>query len=262
MTLLLLTGLAAIALSLLFALSFQLARRWNNYGSVDVVWAYAIGALAGFYAFAGNGWGPRRALIAAMVTLWSGRLGTHLYRRVRSHHPVEDARYQALRLRWAGDFKRQMFTFFQQQAVSVLILGWPFLLIATNPAAAFHPLEFAGLALWLVALCGETLADAQLAAFKRSPGQQTRVCEAGLWGYSRHPNYFFEWCVWLGYFVFACASPWGWTSLVCLAGMFYLLRWVTGVPMAEEQSIRSRGEAYRDYQSRVSVFVPWFPKKD
>ena len=262
MTNLLLSGLAAIALALLFAFSFRLARRWDNYGIVDVVWAASFGALALFYATAADGWGPRRALIAGMVMLWSGRLGIHLYRRVRSHHPVEDARYEALRLRWANDFGRQMFIFFQQQAVSVLILGMPFLLIAANPAPGFHPLEIAGLTLWALALVGEILADAQLAAFKRSPGQQGRVCEIGLWRYSRHPNYFFELCVWLGYFVFACASPWGWTSVICLAGMFYLLRWVTGVPMAEAQSLRSRGEAYRDYQRRVPVFVPWFPKNN
>lgn len=256
-----LLGFAAAALALLFAGTFLLARRLNNYAIVDVVWAYAFGPLAWFYAVAASGWGPRRALIALMVAIWSGRLGTHLLRRVRSHHPVEDARYQALRDRWAGGLGRQMFIFFQQQAISVLILGLPFLLIAGNSTAGFQPLELAGLTLWFMAIFGESLADAQLAAFKRTPDQQARVCEVGLWRYSRHPNYFFEWCIWLGYFVFACASPWGWTSLICPAGMLYLLLYVTGVPMAEEQSLRSRGDAYRAYQRRVAVFVPWFRKK-
>ena len=155
-----------------------------------------------------------------------------------------------------------MFIFFQQQAVSVLILGWPFLLVARNPDEAFQPLEIAGLTLWLAALLGEWLADTQLARFKQDPANQGQVCAVGLWGYSRHPNYFFEWCVWLGYFVFACASPWGWTSFICPAVMLYLLLEVTGVPMAEAQSLRSRGDAYRAYQRRVSVFVPWWPRRN
>jgi steroid 5-alpha reductase family enzyme len=253
--------LATAALALLFSVTLQLARHWNNYGIVDVVWAYAFGPLALFYAATGSGWAPRRTVLALMVLIWSGRLGTHLFRRVKSHHPTEDARYQTLRQKWAADFARSMALFFQQQAFSVLLLGLPFLLIARNPTPALQPLEYVGLAIWLLALVGEAMADAQLAAFKRTVTQPGQVCMRGLWAYSRHPNYFFEWCVWLGYFVFACASDWGWTSLICPAGMLYLLLYVTGVPMAEAQSLRSRGDAYRTYQRRVSAFVPWWPRK-
>jgi steroid 5-alpha reductase family enzyme len=253
--------IATAAFCGLFAATFWFARRVDNYGIVDVVWAYSFGLLAAFYATTGAGWGPRRALMAALVGIWSVRLGTHLYRRVRSHHPVEDARYQSMRVLWSADFGRKMGIFFQQQAISVVILGLPFLLIARNPATEFHVLEIAGAALWLVALFGESLADAQLAAFKQNPANAGQVCAVGLWAHSRHPNYFFEWCVWLGFFVFACASPWGWTSLICPLGILYLLLNVTGVPMAEAQSLKSRGDAYRAYQQRVSAFVPWFSKK-
>jgi len=253
--------IATVALAGLFAATFVFARRWNNYGIVDVVWAYAFGLLAIFYAASGSGWGPRRGLIAAMVCIWSVRLGTHLYHRVRGHHPVEDARYQAMRVLWAANFGRKMGIFFQQQAFSVVILGLPFLLIARNPATEFHILEIVGVGLWLIALLGESLADSQLAAFKKNPANAGQVCDVGLWAHSRHPNYFFEWCVWLGFFAFACASPWGWTSVICPLGILYLLLYVTGVPMAEAQSLRSRGDAYRAYQQRVSAFIPWFTKK-
>lgn len=261
MSTLLIVALAAAALGLLFAATYTLARRMENYGIVDIVWSYAFGALALFYAATLPGWGPRRWTVAAIVILWSGRLGTHLYRRVMSHHPEEDRRYTEMRTRWADNFACKMFTFYQQQAFSVLLLGLPFFLIARNPVESFHLLEYVGIALWLLALAGESLADAQLAAFKRDPANKGKVCEAGFWAYSRHPNYFFESCIWVGYFVFACASPWGWTSILCPLGILYLLLRVTGVPMAEEQSLRSRGDAFRDYQKRVSVFVPWFPKK-
>lgn len=243
-----------------FAALYAVARRMDNYGIVDIAWSYAFGALALFYALAALGWAPRRVLIGAIALLWSLRLGTHLYVRVIGHHPEEDGRYQEMRRRWAGNFARNMVVFYQQQAVSIVVLGLPFLLIARNPAPRFHPLEIAGAVLWLVAVLGEAAADAQLNAFKKNPAHRGRVCDTGLWAYSRHPNYFFEWCVWVAFFVFACASPWGWSTILCPAVMLYLLLRVTGIPMTEEQSVRSRGDAYRAYQRRVSAFIPWFPK--
>lgn len=257
----LIVAIAAAALALLFAATYALARRMENYGIVDIVWSYAFGALALLYAATLSGWAPRRWAMAAVVVIWSTRLGTHLYRRVMSHHPEEDRRYAEMRTRWAEHFPAKMFIFYQQQAFSVLVLGLPFLLIARNPAPSFHGLEYLGLTLWLIALLGESLADAQLAAFKKNATNRGRVCETGLWAYSRHPNYFFESCIWIGYFLIACASPWGWTSVIAPLGITYLLLHVTGVPMAEEQSLRSRGEAFREYQRRVSAFIPWFPKK-
>jgi steroid 5-alpha reductase family enzyme len=261
MSTLLIIAIASAALGLLFAGTFVLARRMDNYGIVDITWSYAFGSLAFFYAATLHGWAPRRWVLAGIVVLWSARLGTHLYRRVMSHHPEEDRRYAEMRTRWADDFPGKMFVFYQQQAFSVIILGVPFFLVSLNPASAFHPLEYTGLVIWFLAILGESLADAQLAAFKCNPANKGLVCETGLWRYSRHPNYFFEVCIWAGYFVFACASPWGWVSIIAPAGILYLLLYVTGVPMAEEQSLRSRGDAFRDYQKRVSVLVPWFPKK-
>jgi steroid 5-alpha reductase family enzyme len=246
----------------LFAAAYAFSRRVDNYGFVDVVWSYAFAVLAAFYALAAQGWPMRRALIAAMVAVWSLRLGTHLAVRVAGHHPVEDSRYVQLRRDWAGVFHAKMFGFFQLQAVSVVILGVAFLFIAQNPAPRLHALEFAGATLWLLAISGEALADAQLAAFKRAPANKGGVCNVGLWRFSRHPNYFFEWLIWVAYFVFALASPWGWLAIVGPAGILFLLLRVTGIPMAEQQSLRSRGDAYRRYQETTSAFVPWFPKKN
>ena len=82
----------------------------------------------------------------------------------------------------------------------------------------------------------------------------------GLWRYSRHPNYFFEWLVWVAYCVFAWPSPWGWATIYCPLLMLFFLFRVTGIPMTEEQALRSRGDDYRDYQRTTSAFVPWFPK--
>ena len=261
MTPLMLALVALAALCAGFAALYLVARRIDNYGIVDIAWSYAFGALAAFYALAGPGWPVRRALVATLAVMWSARLGTHLFIRVMGHHPIEDGRYVQLRLDWAAHFAPKMFGFFQIQAASVVLLGIAFLVACLNPALTLHPLEGAAAALWLIAISGEAVADAQLVAFKRDAANKGRVCDAGLWRYSRHPNYFFEWLIWVAYFVFAVASPWGWLAIVGPASILFLLLRVTGIPMTEEQSLRSRGDAYRRYQQTTSAFVPWFPKK-
>jgi steroid 5-alpha reductase family enzyme len=256
-----LIALALGGLCLLFAALYFVARRFDNYGIVDVAWSYAFGLLALFYAVTAPGWEVRRALVASLALVWSLRLGTHLAIRVIGHHPVEDGRYLQLRKDWSDNFVTKMFWFFQMQAVSVVLLGAAFIVAANNPASALHPLEIAGAALWLLAITGEALADAQLAAFKKNPANKGRVCAVGLWRFSRHPNYFFEWLIWVAFFVFALGSPWGWVAILGPASILYLLLRVTGIPMTEEQSLRSRGDAYRRYQQTTSAFIPWFPKK-
>jgi steroid 5-alpha reductase family enzyme len=260
MSALLLILSALAGLCLVFAGVYWLARRINNYGIVDIAWSYAFAVLALYYALFAPGWPVRKALITAMAVLWSLRLGTHLYHRVMGHHPVEDGRYVQLRKDWAGNFAPKMFGFFQLQAVSVVLLGVAFFIVCLNPSPRLHPLEVAGAILWLLALTGESLADRQLAAFKHDPANKGKVCDAGLWRYSRHPNYFFEWLIWVAYFVFALASPHGWIAVIGPASILYLLLRVTGIPLTEEQSLRSRGDAYRRYQQTTSAFVPWFPK--
>jgi len=253
--------LALTGLVILFAGAFQVCRRLDNYGFVDVVWSYAFGLLAGFYGMVGRGWPPRRTVLAVLVGIWSLRLGSHLLRRLARHHPAEDPRYGAMRRQWEGQVERRMAVFFQQQAASVVVLGLPFLMIAANPHPGFTGIEWVAFALWGSAVLGEAVADAQLAAFKRDPGSLGKVCARGLWRYSRHPNYFFEWLIWMSYGLFALAAPWGWLGLVAPASILYLLLRVTGIPLTEQQSLRSKGAAYAEYQRTTSVFFPWPPKK-
>jgi steroid 5-alpha reductase family enzyme len=253
---------AGTALCLLFAAAYLFARRVDNYGVVDVVWSYAFAGVAVFYGLAASGALPRRMTILLLAVIWSLRLGTHLARRVRRHHPAEDARYRQLRRDWSGRFGPKMFGFFQLQAISVVALATPFLLVAQNPAPRLHPLEYAAILLWLIAIAGEALADAQLAEFQRDPRHRDRVCRAGLWRFSRHPNYFFEWLVWVAFALFALPSPWGAAGLLAPATMLYLLLRVTGIPATEAQSLRRKGEAYRAYQRTTNAFVPWFPRNE
>ena len=100
----------------------------------------------------------------------------------------------------------------------------------------------------------------QLQGFKKDPANRGKTCRAGLWSYSRHPNYFFEWLIWVSFFIFASASPYGWISIVCPVLIFYFLFKVSGIPATEAQALRTKGDDYRDYQRTTSAFFPWFPK--
>ena len=140
------------------------------------------------------------------------------------------------------------------------VLAVPFLLASRNAAPELGAFEYAGVAVWLIALVGESVADAQLRAFRANPANRGGVCDAGLWRYSRHPNYFFEWLVWCAVALFAFGSPWGWVSVACPAMMLYFLLKVTGIPATESHMLRSRGEKFAAYQRRTSAFVPWWPR--
>ena len=123
--------------------------------------------------------------------------------------------------------------------------------------------DLAGIAVALIAIAGEALADRQLSAFAAEPGNRGKVCERGLWAWSRHPNYFFEWLAWLAYPIIAISpqSPEGALALLAPLAMYLVLRHGTGVPPLEAHMLKSRGEAFRDYQSRVPAFFPFPPGK-
>jgi steroid 5-alpha reductase family enzyme len=248
------TALAALCAA--FGLVYALAHWIDNYGIVDIAWSYSFGLLALFCSMLGAGWPVRRAMIAAMVTVWSLRLGTHLLVRIARKHPEEDGRYGQLRREWGDRFTLKMAGFFQMQALSVVLLGIPFVAACMNAETSLKALEWCGAALWLVGISGEALADNQLSSFRKQPANAGAVCDTGLWRYSRHPNYFFEWLIWVSYSLFACASPWGWIGILSPVCILYLLLRVTGIPATERQSIRSKGDAYRRYQERTSGFLP------
>jgi len=162
---------------------------------------------------------------------------------------------------WARHLQLKFLVFFLFQAALDVVLATPFLVAALNPRSGLSWPELAGVAVWAFAFAGEVTADRQLERFKRDPVNRGQVCDVGLWRYSRHPNYFFEFLIWVGFALFAWPSPWGWLALVSPALILYFLLRVTGIPATEAQSLRSRGDAYRRYRQSTSPFVPWFPKR-
>jgi len=248
-----------LAMALVMAAVWIVQRRTGDAGIVDVAWTFGVGILGASYALLGGDapW-ERRLLVAAMIAVWALRLGSHVLWRVWTQ--PEDGRYVALKREWGAQAQRKLFRFFQYQAIGAVLFAIPLLFAARN-TQALGWLDVLGLVMWLGAIVGEGLADRQLAAFRSQPGNRGRVCRDGLWRYSRHPNYFFEWLHWWAYVALAWFAPLGWVTILWPMMMLYFILRVTGIPPTEAQAVRSRGEAYRAYQRSTSPFFPWFPRE-
>ncbi|MFN0136144.1 MAG: DUF1295 domain-containing protein [Phycisphaerae bacterium] len=253
---LLLLGLALISLAMLWLWAVQL--RTRNAGTVDIAWSAGIGSLALLFAALGEGEPRRKWIVAGMTAIWSYRLAYYLLHRVTSE--TEDGRYQELRAQSGEGANRFFFWFFQFQAVLVLLFAIPPLVAMRTPGDGLRVWDYLGIAIWIVAIVGESIADRQLAAFRRDPANRGKTCRAGLWRYSRHPNYFFEFVHWFAYCAIAVGHPYGWITLLGPALMIFFLFKVTGIPPTEARAARSRPD-YAEYQRTTSMFVPWFPKE-
>ena len=224
----------------------------RNVGFILTVWAYFI---------LGNGNWLKMLAISVMVTIWAGRLSYHLYQRYISA-PSEDPRYKDLLEKWDPDSSLLFFLMLSIfQGLLVVILSLPFLLVSMGSNEQWTQGEAWGIILWLAGIAGEALADKQLFDFQKNPANKGNVCQHGLWRFSRHPNYFFEAIVWFGFAFFALPSDFGWIAMTAPILMLLLLCKISGIPLAEGQALRAKGELYRDYQRTTSAFVPWFPKK-
>jgi len=255
---LILTGALVVCgvMFLLWLLHFPL----HNAAIVDAGWAGGLALLGVLNAVMGAGWAPRRIAIASMALVWGLRLALYLLLTRVIGHP-EEGRYVQLRKQWRTNIPMKFLLFFEFQAVLCIVLAAPFLLASENPATAFSIFEYAGAVLWVVSIAGEITADMQLNGFKANPANRGKTCRAGLWKYSRHPNYFFEWLIWVAFCLFAIDSRYGYLALFPPALMLYFLFRVTGIPATEAQALRTRGEDYKRYQETTSAFVPWFPRK-
>jgi len=232
----------------------------HNYSVVDVFWAFNFAVIAIIIYLLRDGFETRKVIVCGLAILWSLRLGLHLATRVFSHLDEEEGRYKQLRKEWAANLNVKFFFFFQMQAVSNVMLAIPYFIIASNTNPEISIIEYIGAALWFIAIMGEGIADWQLKKFKQNVNNKGKVCIIGLWNYSRHPNYFFQLMIWISVFIFALPSRYGWVSVICPLSIGYLIFKVTGIPMTEEQSLRSKGDAYKEYQRTTSAFIPWFKR--
>ena len=253
-SLLLIAGAAASTLMLAL---WVLQRARRDGGIVDIGWAFGLGAAAVFYGVFGGGLPARRLMVACLAGFWGFRLATYLFFRI--WWSKEDGRYKTLRDNRGDRADRFFFFFFQFQALLIVLFSVPFL-VCSSASGPLSWLDFLGVGIGVLSLCGELTADAQLARFRRQPENKGKTCRVGLWKYSRHPNYFFEWIHWFAYVPMSITAACGWASLGGPMLMLLCLFWLTGIPYTERQALKSRGEDYRNYQRTTSVFVPWFVK--
>ena len=233
--------------------------RIRDASHVDVAWAALIACGAILYALLADGDVLHRVLAATLASVWGFRLSGYLFWN-RVLGKSEDGRYRALRAKWANHMNRNFFWFFQLQALAVVFFSLPFAFIAQNGASGLDALEWIGIAVWAIGNVGTIVADRQLARWRANPANAGKTACAGLWGWSRHPNYFFESTTWCGNALVASAAPWGWLAWVVPIGLLYLLFKVTGIPATEAQALRSRPD-YAEYQRTTSIFVPLPPRR-
>lgn len=249
-----------LLLSVLMTLLWLYQRKTHNAGIVDVVWSFGTAACAIWFAWGADGYANRRILVGALAGIWGVKLGYYLFSRLIGAH--EDRRYEMLREKWGDKTQQRMFIVFQIQAFWAVLFALPMLLASSNDHPALMWYDWLGVGLWLVSVIGTGIADAQLNAFRKKKDNEGKVCQRGLWRYSRHPNYFFEWIHWWAYVSIGFAGDFGWLSLLGPGLMLFFLLKVTGIPITEKALVRSRGEAYRAYQRTTSAFVPLPPKED
>lgn len=241
-------------------------RRMRNGGWTDVFWTFGTGL-----ALAASALAPleqivwptlRQALSAVLVLIWSARLGGYVASRVAGH--PEDRRYAGFRKDWGDRYDLRMLGVSLIQAPATMLLAVTVFVAAHRQPAGLDGRDGLAFAVLVVAIAGETLADRQMAAFRKAKANKGKVADTGLWAWSRHPNYFFEWTAWLAWPVMALdpARPASLLTLIAPGVMYLVLTRGTGVPPLEAAMLASRGEAYRRYQARTSAFFPLPPRKD
>lgn len=232
--------------------------RISDASIVDPFWGTGFALVAASTWLVSDGWRPRVTLVTAMVVVWGLRLS--IYLAVRNLGKGEDFRYKAMR-RAAGDrfWIVSLFQVFGLQAVLAWIVSLP---VQGNAAYdgpdSFGVTTWIGVAVWATGVFFEAVGDWQLARFKSNPANSGKVMDSGLWRYTRHPNYFGDFCVWWGiWIVCAPVAPW---TIIGPAVMSFLLLRVSGVTMLEK-SLKKRREGYEEYVARTNAFFPGPPKR-
>ncbi|RTL72326.1 MAG: DUF1295 domain-containing protein [Hyphomicrobiales bacterium] len=253
--------LQGIALAAIMSGAWLARPATGNSGWIDFTWTAGVGlvgVVSALWVIDGSDATARQWLVAVLVAAWSARLAAHIAVRTARGH--DDPRYAALAQEWGADAPRRMFLFAQSQAIAAIPLVLAVFIAAHRPASGLGLQDLLGAAILAIAIAGEGIADAQLRRFSSDPGNKGKVCDRGLWRWSRHPNYFFQWLGWLAYplIAFDVGKPyaWFWVTLGAPALMYWLLVKVSGIPPLEAHMLRSRGALFAEYQRRTSAFFP------
>jgi steroid 5-alpha reductase family enzyme len=228
----------------------------RNVSIVDSMWSIMFLIAAGVYLLLGDV-GPRATLVTLLVAIWSLRLAGYIT--WRNWGDGEDYRYKRIRKNNSPNFNfKSLYIVFGLQAGLAWVISLP-LLAAISGTKPLGFLDAAGVTLWVIGFTFESLGDLQLAQFKANPANKGRVLRNGLWKLTRHPNYFGDFCVWWGFFLFALSAG-GWWSVISPLLMSFLLLKVSGVAMLEKD-IGDRRPEYADYIASTNAFFPGLPAR-
>jgi steroid 5-alpha reductase family enzyme len=251
---------SAGAIAVLMVVTWLVSLLMTDASIVDIIWGFGFVVVAATSAAVGDGFADRRYLLLCLVGIWGLRLSGYLAWRNLGHG--EDYRYQAMRKKHGDRFWLiSLFQVFLLQGVLMWIVSLPVQLSASAASPdSFGPLAFAGIAVWMVGLLFETVGDFQLAAFKADEANDGQVMDRGLWQFTRHPNYFGDFCIWWGIFLVAAETVPGRYGVIGPLVMSFLLLRVSGVAMLEK-TIGTRRPGYAEYVERTSAFFPRPPKQ-
>jgi len=245
----------AVVLFVVMTLAWWLTRRRQRLDTVDTAWG--LGFI--LVAWIAQAYQPssHSLLIAILVTIWGLRLSYHLY--TRNQGRPDDRRYRELSAKWQGSFWRRAYvSIFLLQGGLIWLISLP-VMVATGPQLLSGNLQtLAGVWVWAVGFVFEALSDYQLSEYLKQP-KRPKVLETGVWRYSRHPNYFGELAQWWGIALIALQSSYGWLGLLGPVTLTILIVFISGIPPIERR--RSKDPAYRAYQKRTNMLVPWPPKE-
>ena len=248
--------LAVVIASAAMVVTAFAAQRAGRVSVVDVTWGLALAAIAVAAAVAGTGTAWRRWLVAGLVLVWGARLARHIFSRGRGGG--EDPRYAEIL--GDGGLRAAIRRVYVVQGLAICLISLPILAAAHSEVAAPW-LVWVGVVMWAVGLAFEAVGDAQLAAYRREPDRDP-VMDRGLWGWTRHPNYFGDACLWWGIWVVGGAAS-GWlpalVTVLSPLAMTHFLRNVTGAKLLEK-TMGSR-PGWDAYAARVPLFVPRPPRR-
>jgi steroid 5-alpha reductase family enzyme len=228
----------------------------RNVSIVDSLWSVLFMLLGFSYAIAAGHWGARADLVLSLVSVWALRLSLYITWRNWGHG--EDRRYQAIRARNEPNFwLKSLYLVFVLQALMAWIISLP-LHAAILDDGGLGIGDALGTVLWVVGFAFEAGGDWQLASFKSNPVNHDKVMDRGFWRFTRHPNYFGEFCMWWGFYAIAVSVGAWWTFVGPLLMTVLLLR-VSGVSLLEKD-IGDRRPQYADYIRRTNAFFPGVPK--
>lgn len=260
MELLKLFGFAAAAAMSTMTLVWLLSLQRRNASIVDSFWGPGFVVVAAVCIAVSGAVAWRETLVLALVTVWGVRLSAHITR--RNWGRGEDWRYRKWRDAAPETFWwRSLFKVFLLQAVLLLVVASPIIAaIAYAGPNGFTALDAAGITLWAIGFAFEVVGDEQLRRFKADAENRGKVCDRGLWRYTRHPNYFGEALLWWGVFLIASSAVEALWSVVGPAAITFLLLRVSGVRLLEK-GLKETKPQYADYVRRTSAFFPWPPRK-